>query len=188
METPARFVTLARRDLPLVEFAREFSGLAVLTAFDHTEFSVLYRGQLPSPRRPPRHHWTVLEGRYMLVYAAGRFTPEPDDGEVMPDWFPVLCVFFSPCAPCDPVSPLFDYVHLVQVCLVYSPHSVLYLKCCLFLVSLVRCHQYMCSVSVPVCPVLPLFGSIKTVTRYTPSSPHSSPPLRSTVTHISSGV
>ncbi len=98
--------------------------------------------------------------------------------------FPVLCVFFSPCAPRVPVSPLFYYVILVQVCLVYSPGSVLYLKCCLFLVSFAWCCPYMCSMIVPVCPVLLLFGSIKIVTRYTPSSLRSSPPLRGTVTVV----
>ncbi len=69
-----------------------------------------------------------------------------------------LCVFFSLCAPRDPVSPLFDCVLWVQVCLVNYPRLVLYIKCCLFLVSFVWC--YVLHVS-PACLVLPLFWTIK---------------------------
>ncbi len=53
------------------------------------------------------------------------------------DWCFCFVVFPPMCSPHDPVSPLFDCVHLVQVCLVYYPCLVLYIKCCLFLVSLV---------------------------------------------------
>ncbi len=38
----------------------------------HAEFLVLDRGQLPSPRGPPRHHWTKLEGRYPPVCVRSR--------------------------------------------------------------------------------------------------------------------
>ncbi len=56
------------RDLPFVEYAWEFCGLAVYTAFDDTTLnSVLDRGQLPSPHGPSRHHRTELEGRDPLV-------------------------------------------------------------------------------------------------------------------------
>ncbi len=41
--------------------ARRFAGVG----WCHPKFFVLNRGQLPSPRRPPRHHWTVLEGRIL---------------------------------------------------------------------------------------------------------------------------
>ncbi len=58
----------------------------------------------------------------------------------------------------DPVSPLFDCVLWVQVCLVNYPRLVLYIKCCLFLVSFVWC--YVLHVS-PACLVLPLFWTIK---------------------------
>ncbi len=49
----ALFVSLACKDLPLVEYA--------------VEFTVLDRGKLPPPPRPPRHHWTEQEGSYHPV-------------------------------------------------------------------------------------------------------------------------
>ncbi len=95
-----------------------------------------------------------------------------------------VCVWFlSPCAPRDPVSPLFDCVHLVQVCLVNYPRLVLYLKCCLFLDSFVWCRPYyvlrVCS-----CQALcyPLFWTIKDCYPESPSSPRSFVPHSSTVT------
>ncbi len=42
METAARFSALARRDLPLVEYAREFCGLAVCTALDDVTLNSLF--------------------------------------------------------------------------------------------------------------------------------------------------
>ncbi len=74
-----------------------------------------------------------------------------------------VCVFSSPCTPRNPVSPLFDCIHLVQECLVNYPHLFLYIKCCLFLVSfvpafLVWCYVYLHVLCVsPACLVLPLF-------------------------------
>ncbi len=49
----ALFVSLACKDLPLVEYA--------------VEFTVLDRGKLPPPPRPPRHYWTEQEGSYHPV-------------------------------------------------------------------------------------------------------------------------
>ncbi len=49
------------------------------------------------------------------------------------DWCFCFVVFPPMCSTRDPISPLFDCVHLVQVCLVYYPCLVLYITCCLFL-------------------------------------------------------
>ncbi len=69
METAALFSTMARQDLPLVEYAREFCRLAVHTLDDATlSFWILNRDQLLSPRGPPRNHWTELEGRDPPVF------------------------------------------------------------------------------------------------------------------------
>ncbi len=42
METAARIIALARRDLPFVEFSREFCGLVAATAFDDTTILSLF--------------------------------------------------------------------------------------------------------------------------------------------------
>ncbi len=77
-------------------------------------------------------------------------------------WAMPVSVFFSPCAPGDPVSPLYECINLVQVCLVNYSHLVLFLKCCLFLVSFVRCYVYLYVLRVsPACLVLPLFWTNK---------------------------
>ncbi len=64
MEIAACFSTLTHRDLPFVEYAWEFCTITAKTALDDATLnSVLDRGQLLSPRGPPRHHRTELEGR-----------------------------------------------------------------------------------------------------------------------------
>ncbi len=68
METAARILALSRRDLPFYEYAREFCGLTGDGAGRHgRQSSVLARGQLLSPRGPPRHHRTELERRDLPV-------------------------------------------------------------------------------------------------------------------------
>uniref|UniRef100_A0A672T0Q3 Zinc finger and BTB domain containing 47a n=1 Tax=Sinocyclocheilus grahami TaxID=75366 RepID=A0A672T0Q3_SINGR len=52
---------LACKDLPFVEYAREFFGIAVLTALDDATLnSLFWIGAVTIARRPPRHHWTML--------------------------------------------------------------------------------------------------------------------------------
>ncbi len=93
--------------------------------------------ECPSSSRPSSQVLTLGEG------GAKYHTPGPV-------W---LCVL-SPCARRDPVSPLFDCINLVQVCLINYPCLVLYIKCCLFLVSFVRCYVYLHMLSVsPACLV-----------------------------------
>ncbi|KAL0165955.1 hypothetical protein M9458_037799, partial [Cirrhinus mrigala] len=53
-----------RRDLPFVEYAREFCELATMSALDDATLnSVLDWGDLLPPCGPPRHHRTEMEGR-----------------------------------------------------------------------------------------------------------------------------
>ncbi len=90
-----------------------------------------------------------------------------------------MSVFFSPCAPGDPVSPFYECINSVQECLVNYSHLVLFLKCCLFLVSFFRCYVYLYVLRVsPACLVLPLFWTNTAILNY-PMSPYALPPYSS---------
>ncbi len=65
--------------------------------------------------------------------------------------WPIKLMFFSPCAPRDPVSLSRLISNLVQVFPINYPRIVLYFKCCLLLVSFVHFRQY-------CVPCVPCFG------------------------------
>ncbi len=67
---------------------------------------------------------------------------------------------FLPHVLCDPVSPLFDCVHVIQVCRVTCPHYPMYLSPSLCGLSLLGLHYIVCVSPVPGL-YFPLCGYIK---------------------------